>query len=626
MATTNVLKDKRMVNALISIDGNELNYVSMDLHQTIGHHHQFRIRLDYDAIRNGFLTNPQDQIALIGKSVKIEIQQGDDNANCYEFRGIITNTVNEASEGKHGYLIIEGKSPTVLLERGKRFDLFSNMTLKDVFKEVLFGIDTQRLTSLSQPAYESRSPFLMQYNESDWEFLQRLSVISGETLYWTGMDLVFGEHRDFPAENVMYDKELITLRFGSRLLSNNFTSYQYLSNRNEIISQTPDRIENSDSYIDDVLKRSLATLGKERPVRTPIDLPVEELGSLTEQANRRKARTATETVYVTGIAKTCHPRIGRLMNIRVPDAENSVDIGTYRITKVVHRIDQNNRYECEFEGIPSVLKYRPVPEGIQMPVATSLLAEVTQNNDPQGQGRVQVKFMTVNDMRSEIWLRVMTPNAGGLVKSYNGAGNDPGIVEKNRGIVFIPEPGDQVMIGFEHGDPNRPYVMGSMFHGGNAAGGKENNAIKSIITASGHTIEFDDAEATQGITIKDRNGNVIHVDTKGKNIEITTPATMTLNSKNMKINVDESLDITVGKDLSSTIGGNQKTNILSGDAERTVTNLKETISANSEINIGEKLKQVAGETTLFAENGDMIIKSAGKALVQGTSDARISKG
>jgi len=516
MATTNVLKDKRMVNALISIEGNELNYVSMELYQNIGHHHQFSVKLDYDAIQNGFLTNPQDQIALIGKSIKIEIQQGDDNANCYEFKGVITNTVNEASEGKHGYLIIEGKSPTVLLERGKRFDLFSNMALQDVFKEVLFGVDTQRLTSSCQPAYESQVPFLMQYNESDWEFLQRLSVISGETLYWTGMDLVFGEHKEFPAENVTYDKEIITLRFGSRLLSNNFTSYQYLSNRDEIITHTPEKVENTDSYLDDVLSRSLETLGTERPVRTPIDLPVEELGSLTEQANQRKARTATETVYVTGIAKTCHPRIGRLMNIRVPDAGNSVDIGTYRITKVVHRIDQNNRYECEFEGIPSVLKYRPVPEGIQMPIATSLLAEVTQNDDPQGQGRVQVQFMTVNDMRSEIWLRVMTPNAGGLVKSYNGADNDPGIVEKNRGIVFIPEVGDQVMIGFEHGDPNRPYVMGSMFHGGNAAGGGDKNYTKSITTRSGSTLTFKDVEDEQKYTIilqyNDQNSFLLSVE------------------------------------------------------------------------------------------------------------------
>jgi uncharacterized protein involved in type VI secretion and phage assembly len=611
MSKTNLLKDKRMVNALISIDGKELNYVSMELYQSIGQHHQFSVKLDYDAIKNGFLTNPKDQIALIGKMLYIEIQQGDDNANCYEFRGIITNTVNEASEGKHGYLILEGKSPTVLLERGRRYDLFSNMTLEKVFKEVLYAVDTRQISAACNPAYGSSIPFLMQYNESDWEFLQRLSVLSGETLYWTGMDLVFGEHKDFPTLNMMYDKEITTLRFGSRLLSNNYISYQYLSNRNEIISHTPDRIENSDSYIDDVLKRSKDTLGAERPVRTPIDLPVEELGSLTEQANRRKVQTATETVYVTGIAKTCHPRIGRLLNIRVPESKtDSKDIGTYRITKVVHRIDQNNRYECEFEGIPSVLKFRPVPEGIKMPVATSLLARVTQNNDPQGQGRVQVEFMTVNDSRSELWLRVMTPDAGSSEQ-----------VGKNRGFVFIPEKGDQVMIGFEHGDPNRPYVMGSMFHGQNAAGGGANNAIKSIITRSGIKIVLNDDE--KSLHIEDPSGNTWDMDGKGniavnapKNINIDAGETVTLNAKNLQVNIEENMTTAVGKNQENAVG--EKIEISANEK-------KETYTKDAKVNIGGKQSVQAEESELFTDK-DMIVKANGKALIQGNKDARISKG
>ena len=610
MATTNLLKDRRMVNALISIDGKDLNYVSMELYQSMGHNHQFSVKLDYDAISNGFLTNPKDQIALIGKMLYIELQQGDDNANGYEFRGIITNTVNEASEGKHGYLILEGKSPTVLLERGKRYDLFSDMTLQKVCKEVLYAVNSQYISALCNPAYTSSVPFLMQYNESDWEFLQRLSVLSGETLYWTGMDMVFGEHKDFPTLNVMYDKEITTLRFGTRLLSNNFTSYQYLSNRHEIISQTPDRIENSNSYLDDVLKRSHDTLGKERPVRTPIDLPVEELGSLTEQANQRKARTAAETVYVTGIAKTCHPRIGRLLNISVPDGKESTEIGTYRITKVVHRIDQNNRYECEFEGIPSVSKYRPVPEGIKMPVATSLLARVTRNDDPQGQGRVMVEFMPVNDSRSELWLRVMSPNAGSSDE-----------VGTNRGFVFTPEKGDQVMIGFEYGDPNRPYVMGSMFHGQNAAGGGANNSIKSIITRSGIKIVLNDDE--KSLHIEDPSGNTWDMDGKGniavnapKNINIDAGETVTLNAKNLQVNIEENMTTSVGKNQENAVG--EKIEISAKEME-------ENYAEDAKTNIGGKQTVETGESELLTD-GDMVIKSGGKALIQGAKDARISKG
>ena len=50
------------------------------------------------------------------------------------------------------------------------------------------------------------------------------------------------------------------------------------------------------------------------------------------------------------------------------------------------------------------------------------------------------------------WIRVLTPDAG-----------SSGKVSSNRGFVFIPEKGDQVMIGFHYNDPNRPYVQGSLF-------------------------------------------------------------------------------------------------------------------------------------------------------------------
>ncbi|MBF1623180.1 phage baseplate assembly protein V, partial [Prevotella sp.] len=52
------------------------------------------------------------------------------------------------------------------------------------------------------------------------------------------------------------------------------------------------------------------------------------------------------------------------------------------------------------------------------------------------------------------WVRVMTPDGG--------SSSD---VKSNRGFVFIPEVGDQVLLGFRHGDPARPYVMGSLFNG-----------------------------------------------------------------------------------------------------------------------------------------------------------------
>ena len=120
----------------------------------------------------------------------------------------------------------------------------------------------------------------------------------------------------------------------------------------------------------------------------------------------------------------------------------------------------------------------------------------------------------------------MFPDAGGTDQ-----------VIQNRGYVAIPEVGDQVMVGFVHNHPDRPFVMGGMFHGQVGLGGGSDNRVKSIQTRSGHRIIFTEDES---IVITGKSGNEIHLDTTGSNISITAPETMTLNCKNM--NIEEVLE------------------------------------------------------------------------------------
>ena len=82
-----------------------------------------------------------------------------------------------------------------------------------------------------------------------------------------------------------------------------------------------------------------------------------------------------------------------------------------------------------------------------MPLAETQMATVLSNADPQGKGRVRVRMNWQTDGMQTGWVRVMTPDGG--------SSSD---VKSNRGFVFIPEVGDQVLLGFRHGDPARPYV------------------------------------------------------------------------------------------------------------------------------------------------------------------------
>ena len=186
---------------------------------------------------------------------------------------------------------------------------------------------------------------------------------------------------------------------------------------------------------------------------------------------------------------------------------------------------------------------------------------------------------------------MMPPDAGGTDQ-----------VSQNRGYVAIPEIGDQVMVGFVHNHPDRPFVMGGMFHGGVGLGGGASNRVKSIQTRSGHRIVFTEDES---IIITDKSGNEIHLDTTGSNINITAPETMTLNCKNMNINVGENMTTNVGMNASEMIGmnatqsiGAMKMTSVLGDASMFITGkLMEVIEGD----VHSETKQ--GKTTINSDKG-----------------------
>jgi type VI secretion system secreted protein VgrG len=235
--------------------------------------------------------------------------------------------------------------------------------------------------------------------------------------------------------------------------------------------------------------------------------------------------------------------------------------------------------------------------------------------------RVQMLWQQDTNQKSD-WIRVMTPDAGGT-----------GEVSKNRGHVFVPEQGDQVLIGFRYSDPSRPFVLGSLFHGGTAAGGKDKNSIKSIQTRSGHTLEFNDTDGGESITIKDKNGNMIFLDTAGKNLSITAPETMTFNAKNMIMKVSENMTINVGKDIKTDVDGEMQTTVAKNHTLRitekhqiTSRETKETVEEKKAVDIQGALTLKATEIEMSSTQSDILIKSAGEATLHGKSEAKVTKG
>jgi len=163
---------------------------------------------------------------------------------------------------------------------------------------------------------------------------------------------------------------------------------------------------------------------------------------------------------------------------------------------------------------------------------------------PYGRVCVQFKWQTGKEMTP--WIRQVTNHASG-----------------DRGTYFVPELEDEVYIDFVQGNPDRPYMQGAVYHSkATPEFFDPDNNYKTIKTRSGHLFKFNDTSGGESITITDKNGNIIHIDTAGNNITISALETMTLNSKNMNINVQENMNIRVGNDMDTHVGKNKSDSIV----------------------------------------------------------------
>ena len=150
---------------------------------------------------------------------------------------------------------------------------------------------------------------------------------------------------------------------------------------------------------------------------------------------------------------------------------------------------------------------------------------VTNNKDPDAMHRVKVRFPWLNLDHESHWARVAVAMAG----------ND-------RGAYFLPEPDDEVLVAFEHGSLEHPYVIGALWNGkdkppeNNSDGKNDNRTIKS---RSGHVIRLCDSSGGERVEVIDKTGNNKIVITSSDNkISIEAQGDISIKSSTGKVTID----------------------------------------------------------------------------------------
>jgi type VI secretion system secreted protein VgrG len=257
---------------------------------------------------------------------------------------------------------------------------------------------------------------------------------------------------------------------------------------------------------------------------------------------------------------------------------------TYRIIEIKHVYEPGDYYN-EFVGIPDLFNAAPyiyteaVPKGEEQP------ARVVDNNDPMGMGRIRVQFPWQEDKGQKTpWIRLIQP--------HSGAG---------KGFHFIPEIGEEVLVGHESGNAEKPFVMGTHYNGSETSSYHTSGNDKKVIhTRSGTKIILNDAEGS--VFIEDPSGNTYLMDGAG-NINVNAP-------KNMSFTAGENISMKAGNNIHNEAGNNISNQATKGkisnqaksDIENTAESSITHTSNNNTINAKNEV-QITGNSKTIIKGG-----------------------
>ncbi|WP_232726319.1 type VI secretion system Vgr family protein [Prevotella intermedia] len=519
---------------------------------------------------------------------------------------MVTNVRLHREGSDFGFILVSGYSATYRMETAPGCFSWLEQPIGEVVRSLCGQANVQLRLN---PAYGKKLDYICQYDESDFDFVRRLALQYQEWMYYDGTSLVFGRPKDSsePVE-LEYGTTLSSLEIGLQTLARPEQVFTYHSSSDREMDQpTPDLAYGHDQLSGKAFRASLGMYG--RPARQHALPRIHTESELIKYMRRKQAADTAETHYVTAESHVPELRVGSVVRLYSSFLERvgqltRESLGDFIITEIVHEVGEGSYYRNRFKAIPSTVEALPSPR-VPMPVAETQMATVTSNADPNGNGRVQVRMNWQQGGMHTGWVRVMTPDAG---KS--------GDVSSNRGFVFIPEVGDQVLLGFRHGDPARPYVMGSLFNGSTGGGGGQGNKCKSLTTRSGSSLKLDDSDGS--VTLHDKGGVSMNFDGAG-NATTTT-------ANNHQVYVGSQYSANIAKGVSTLtmdsngvidLSGNSKVTIKVGASSIELTQNDISISGTTIKMIGDN-NIITGLSNTKIDGSSANIETSGLITIKGS--------
>ncbi|MBY0508015.1 MAG: phage baseplate assembly protein V [Bryobacteraceae bacterium] len=412
--------------------------------------------------------------SLLGKDMVMKAVDAD-GAELELFKGVMQQADADWELNGSAVLTFTGISKSYTLDTFNRSQTFNQLPLIDAAQRLTGPLTGD--TIMTDPGELN----MLQFNETDWSFLHRLVDRFGGFLRIKGNNIdIFDE---FQGEGVQVgwrqENGLSTFRTTGRLCAHqavgaNFVSENATSQQSTEIIDVP--AENSLAELRDGAKNGSGSLGL-----------ATGLWNATLAGTQDRFDKALQLESQRQLMSTCRAfgesRIPEIVTGDKIEVTNQDDVpGKYGVIKITHSWKPGRGYRNAFECTP----FKHYMDPVQPPVERYYgpeIARVAETSPSQGSrtAHVRVNFLWT-DHNDSGFLPLMTPNAG-----------------EDRGICFIPEVGDEVLVFFRGGDSSKPFVMGCRWNGidlpplDDLHGGEYRpNDLKRIVTKSGNRLVFDD--------------------------------------------------------------------------------------------------------------------------------------
>jgi len=460
--------------------------------------------------------------------------------------GIITAIEPVFSSDYTALLRVRGYEKCIKLSQGKKIRTYREMTDSGIASKII-GENGLSLEMGSTPV---RHPHVIQFNQTDWDFLMIRARQLGFVVCVDGEKLKINKPpTGGPDVELKWPDDI--LRFEPRLSFlgqvANVTVSGWDGKQKQAISSTVSKADPGPyRNIPDNSRTGASTVSSSvssKVGETVVDQPLVSMEEAKTMAQAILDRT--ESGFITAEGESYgNPALKAGRRVKISGVGKKF-AGTYLVTQARHEYHSGHYTTCfsingaSPETILSLVSRDTEEENRINGVVTAV---VTNSQDPDKAGRVKVKYPWLKDVSgTEVesdWARVAIIGGG-----------------KDRGIGFLPEVDDEVLVAFANGDINAPHIVGALWNSKDTAptgmitSGKTVQRV--VRSRSGHVIILDDTDGSENITIKDKTGkNSIVINSKDNSMTIQSEGDLTLQAKGklvLKSNQDASLVSSQGK-------------------------------------------------------------------------------